>query len=378
MWSRLVARTSRVCPDAFVLSLLGVVLVATLAPCRGTSAAVCHGLGIVAIASLFFLQGARLSPAAILDGIICWRLHATVATATFVLFPLTGLALSAVFATTLPPLLWTGVLFLSVLPSTVQSSIALTSMANGNVAGAICSATASNVTGIALTPLIFSVLSRVHGGGISLGGVGKVFCELLVPFVAGHSIRPRIGGWVERNRRVLSFTDRGSILLVVYGAFSAGVVQGIWQRLPPTVLLPLTFIVVLLLTIALLGINVASVALGISKQDTIAATFCGSQKSLVSGVPMASALFSAAAIGPVLIPIMIYYPMQLVVCAWLARRYASAPDDDVAVHPHSEDIVDVGYGLPESTSHIPGDSRPCWWQGKGTPDKNSVDKGSRV
>jgi solute carrier family 10 (sodium/bile acid cotransporter), member 7 len=335
MWSRLVARARRVCPDAFVLSVIGVVLAATLAPCRGIGAAICHGLGIAAIASLFFLQGARLSRAAILDGIMCWRLHVTVATTTFVLFPLTGLALSAVFPTTLPPLLWTGVLFLCVLPSTVQSSIALTSMANGNIAGAICSATASNVTGIALTPLIFSVLSRVHGGGFSPGGVGQVFCELLVPFVAGHWLRPRIGSWVDSNRRVLSFTDRGSILLVVYGAFSAAVVHGVWQRLPPTVLLPLTLIVVFILTIALLGINVASVALGIGKQDTIAATFCGSQKSLVSGVPMASALFSAAAIGPVLIPIMIYYPMQLVACAWLARRYAVAPDADLALVPPS-------------------------------------------
>jgi solute carrier family 10 (sodium/bile acid cotransporter), member 7 len=287
---------------------------------------VCHGLGVVAIASLFFLQGARLSRAAILNGITCWRLHVTIAATTFVLFPLTGLVLSAAFPTTLPPQLWTGVLFLCALPSTVQSSIALTSMAKGNVAGAICSATASNVAGIALTPLIFGVVSRVHGGSISPGGAGQVFCELLVPFVAGHWLRPRIGGWVESNRLVLSLTDRGSILLVVYAAFSAAVVHGIWHRLPPTVLLLLMLIVAFILAIILLGIKVASVALGFGKQDNVAATFCGSQKSLVSGVPMASALFSAAAMGPVLIPIMIYYPMQLLVCAWLARRYAVAPD----------------------------------------------------
>ncbi len=341
MWLRLVARASRVRPDPFVLSLLGVVLAATLAPCRGTSAAVCHGLGIAAIASLFFLQGARLSRAAILDGITCWRLHATIATTTFVLFPLLGLALNAAFPTTLPPLLWTGVLFLCALPSTVQSSIALTSMAQGNVAGAICSATASNVAGIALTPLIFGVLSRVHGGGVSLDGVAQVFCELLVPFVAGHWLRPWIGGWVQSNRRVLSFTDRGSILLVVYAAFSAAVVHGIWHRLPPSVLLLLMLIVAFILVIVLLGIKVAGVALGFGKQDDIAATFCGSQKSLVSGVPMASALFSAAAMGPVLIPIMIYYPMQLVVCAWLARRYGVAPDAALAVRSHPEYTADA-------------------------------------
>jgi len=342
MWFRQNAPASRARPDAFVLALLGVLLAATFAPCRGASAAVCHALGIAAIATLFFLQGARLSRAAILNGITCWRLHAAVATTTFVLFPLTGLALSAAFPTMLPPLLWTGILFLCALPSTVQASIALTSMANGNVAGAICSATASNVAGVVLTPLIFGALSRVHGGGVSLDGAGQVFCQLLVPFIAGHCLRPWIGGWVESHRRVLSVTDRGSILLVVYGAFSAAVVHGVWHQLPPTVLLLLTIIVAFILVVGLVGINLASVTLGFGRQDTIAAMFCASQKSLVSGVPMASALFTAAAIGPVLIPIMIYHPMQMMVCAWLARRYAMAPDATLAVRPTRESLAASG------------------------------------
>jgi solute carrier family 10 (sodium/bile acid cotransporter), member 7 len=342
MWSSLAARASRVRPDAFVLSLMGVVLAATLAPCSGTSAVVFRALGIIAIAMLFFLQGARLSRAAILDGITCWRLHVTIATTTFVLFPLTGLALSVTFPTTFPPLLWTGVLFLCALPSTVQSSIALTSMAKGNVAGAICSATASNVAGIVLTPLIFGILSRVHGGRVSLDGMAQVVCEMLVPFVVGHWLRPRVGVWVESNRRVLSFTDRGSILLVVYAAFSAAVVHGIWHQLPPTVLLRLILIVAFILAIVLLSIKIGGGALGFGKQDEIAAVFCGSQKSLVNGVPMASALFSAAAIGPLLIPIMIYYPMQIVVCAWLARRYAAVPDGINGTYARRQSAMQVG------------------------------------
>ena len=342
MWSWLAARASRVRPDAFVLSLVGVILAATMTPCSGTSAVVLHALGIIAIAMLFFLQGARLSRAAILDGITCWRLHVTIGTTTFLLFPLIGLALSATFPTALPPLLWTGVLFLCALPSTVQSSIALTSMATGNVAGAICSATASNVASIALTPVIFGILSRVHGGRASLDGVAQVFCELLVPFIVGHWLRPRIGGWVDSNRRVLSFTDRGSILLVVYVAFSAAVVHGIWHQLPSTVLLMLMVIVAFILAIVLLGIKIAAGALGFGKQDEVAAVFCGSQKSLVNGVPMASALFSAAAIGPILIPIIIYYPMQIVVCACLARRYAVAPDGITGTYARQQPSMHAG------------------------------------
>jgi len=326
MWLRFAANVGRVRPDPFVLSLLGVVLSATFVPCRGASADVFHVLGIAAIASLFFLQGARLSRDAILNGITHWRLHATISATTFVLFPLVGLGLSTVFPTMLPPLLWTGVLFVCALPSTVQSSIALTSIAQGNVAGAICSATASNVVGIALTPLIFGILSRVRGGGMSWDGVGQVFSELLVPFIAGHLLRPWIGGWVENNRRVLSVTDRGSILLVVYAAFSAAVEHGVWHQLPPIVLLLLALIVAFVLATILLTIKFVSSAVGFGLQDQITAMFCGSQKSLVSGVPIASALFSGAAVGPILVPIMICYPVQIVVCAWLARRYAATSE----------------------------------------------------
>jgi sodium/bile acid cotransporter 7 len=150
-----------------------------------------------------------------------------------------------------------------------------------------------------------------------------VFAELLVPFIVGHLLRPWIAGWAENNRRVLSFTDRGSILLVVYTAFSAAVLHGVWRQLPPAMLLLLGLVVAMVLATTLLTIKLASNAIGFGPQDEIAAMFCGSQKSLVSGVPIASALFSSAAVGPILIPIMIYYPVQIVVCAWLARRYAA-------------------------------------------------------
>jgi solute carrier family 10 (sodium/bile acid cotransporter), member 7 len=349
MWLRFAANAGRVRPDPFVLSLLGVILSATCVPCRGTSADVFHVLGIAAITSLFLLQGARLSRDAVLNGITHWRLHATIATTTFVLFPLVGLALSTVLPTMLPPLLWTGVLFVCALPSTVQSSIALTSIAQGNVAGAVCSATASNVVGIALTPLIFGILSRVRGGGVSLDGVGQVFSELLVPFIAGHLFRPWIGGWVENNRRVLSLTDRGSILLVVYAAFSAAVEHGVWHQLPPIVLLLLALIVAFVLATILLTIKFASGAMEFAPQDEIAAMFCGSQKSLVSGVPIASALFSGAAVGPILIPIMIYYPVQIVVCAWLARRYAATSDTVTGLAVRHAEAASLGNAPPKSS-----------------------------
>jgi sodium/bile acid cotransporter 7 len=315
-------RVGRLPVDGFVLALIGVVLTATFLPCRGTSAVAFHAAGTLAISALFFLQGARLSRDAILHGMTHWRLHSAIAATTFILFPLLGLSLLAAFPHLLPRPLWLGVLFVCALPSTVQSSIALTSIARGNVPGAVCSATASNIAGIAIAPLLFGAMSNLHGSGIDFRGVSQVALQLLLPFAVGHLLRPWIGGWAEHNRPLLSITDRSSILLVVYSAFSGAVVRGIWQQVPPMTLGVLALLLFLLLALVLLATLLASRALGLERGDEAALVFCGSQKSLVSGVPIASALVSGAAIGPMLLPIMLYHPMQLVVCAWIARRYA--------------------------------------------------------
>ena len=316
-------RIAHVPIDGFILALAGVVLAATLLPCRGVSVHAVHIAGMVAIAALFFLQGARLSRDAILNGMTHWRLHAASGAATFILFPLLGLGLIAVFPTLLPGPLFLGVLFVCALPSTVQSSIALTSIARGNIPAAVCSATVSNITGIVVTPLMFSAMSNLHSGGIELMGIWKVAAQLLLPFLAGHLLRPWIGAWTERNRGVLAITDRGSILLVVYGAFSEAVVRGIWQQIPPALLILLLLVMAVLLGLALLYIRLTSGILGFDRDDEAAFVFVGSQKSLVSGIPIANALIPGPAIGPILVPMMLYHPMQLLVCAWIARRYAA-------------------------------------------------------
>jgi sodium/bile acid cotransporter 7 len=249
---------------------------------------------------------------------------------TFAVFPAIGLLISALFPALLPPMLWMGVLFACALPSTVQSSIALTSIAEGNVAAAVCSATMSNLVGIVLSPLLFGMMSTRHGGGIDTHGIWQIILQLLTPFVSGHLLRPWIGAWAARNRSILAVTDRSSILLVVYTAFSAAVVHGIWHRVPATTLLTLGFVMALLLASGLLVAVMGGRAVALRKADEVAVVFCGSQKSLVVGVPMASALLGGAAAGTLLLPIMIYYPMQLVVGAWLSRRYAAAS----TVTPH--------------------------------------------
>jgi sodium/bile acid cotransporter 7 len=241
---------------------------------------------------------------------------------------LLGLALWAAAPHALPWSLWLGVLFVCVLPSTVQSSIALTSIAGGNVAAAVCSATGSNLAGQCLTPVLFGLVSSVNESAVSVAGILQVLLQLLVPFIAGHLLRPWIAQWAERNRSILAVTDRGSILLIVYAAFSASVVQGLWQQLQPATLVALTLAAATLLAVALLTMITASRALGFDRADESAVIFCGSQKSIVIGIPMANALVAGPALGLFVLPIMIYHAMQLLVCAWLAKRYARPRDRD--------------------------------------------------
>jgi sodium/bile acid cotransporter 7 len=312
--------------DPYIAAIVGMVGLATLAPVHGAGAAAAGHATQAAIALLFFLHGAKLQPRAALAGARHWRLHVVVLLSTFVLFPLLGLSARAVAPQLLPPALWSGLLLLCVLPSTVQSSIAFTSIARGNVPAALCAATASNLLGMALTPLLAGLLLHTHGG-FSAKAVGDIAMQLLVPFLAGQLARPWIGDWAARNRRVLGFVDRGSILLVVYVAFSEGVTQGIWHQVDAASLGSLLAIDAALLAAVLALTTLMSRLLGFSRADEIAVVFCGSKKSLASGLPMATVLLAGQSAGLVVLPLMLFHQIQLMACAAMARRYAGLGSD---------------------------------------------------
>ncbi len=309
--------------DPFTLALMATVTVATVLPVAGTAADGLTVVTMLAVGFMFFLYGARLSRAAVVGGLTQWRLHLTVLVSTFLVFPVLGLGFQLLVPGLLSPELYAGMLYLCALPSTVQSSIAFTSIARGNVAAAICSASASNLIGIVLTPVLVGLLMSAHGAGPSLGQVGRIMLQLLLPFAAGQLARPWIADWATRNRKVLGITDRGSILLVVYGAFSEAVVGGIWHRTAPGTLAAMVLCCLVLLAAVLAITTGLSRLLGFSREDEIATVFCGSKKSLASGVPMANVLFAGPAVGLIVLPLMLFHQIQLMACAALARRYAA-------------------------------------------------------
>ncbi|GGX71980.1 bile acid:sodium symporter family protein [Streptomyces minutiscleroticus] len=331
--------------DPYILLLLGTVGLAALLPARGTAADVTSGVSTAAIAFLFFLYGARLSTREALDGLRHWRLHITVLACTFVVFPLLGLAARGLEPVFLTHPLYTGLLFLTLVPSTIQSSIAFTSIARGNVPAAICAGSFSSLVGIVVTPLLAAALLGDSGGGFSADSLVEIVLQLLVPFAAGQVLRRWIGGFMARHKKVLGLVDRGSILLVVYTAFSEGMVQGVWHQVSPVRLAGLLAVEAVLLAVMLALTWYGAKALGFGREDRVAIQFAGSKKSLASGLPMASVLFGAHASLAVL-PLMLFHQMQLMVCAVIAKRRSRDPEPDRAAGaPDDDPRVGAGSGV---------------------------------
>jgi len=316
--------------DPYLIALMATVAVAAVFPAHGTGAEIASDAVSIAVALLFFLYGARLSPQAVWEGLLHWRLQSLVFASTYVLFPILGLGLARVFAGVLPSELIAGLIFVCILPSTVQSSIAFTSIARGNVAAALCSASVSNLFGMVLTPLLVVLLLDSKGGGFSTRAVESIALQLLLPFLVGQLLRRWIGPFLQRHKAPISLVDRGSILLVVYAAFSEGMVAGIWSQVTLADLGLVVALDVALLAVVLVITTVASRRLGFSKEDEIAIVFCGSKKSMASGIPMANILFPGQALGLIVLPLMLFHQAQLFACAVLAQRYARRPIQEKA------------------------------------------------
>jgi sodium/bile acid cotransporter 7 len=316
----------RVPVDWFVLLLLATVGLAALLPARGAAGDVVSVATKVAIALLFLLYGARLSPTQAFQGARHWRLHLMVLSVTFVAFPLLGLAARGLEPRVLTSELYAGVLFLCLVPSTVQSSIAFTSIARGNVPAAIVSATLSNMLGVVLTPLLVVTLMSTTGGvRFDASAVVDVVLQLMAPFAVGQVLRPWLADWVHRHTVLTKVVDRGSILLVVYAAFSVGVTEHIFSTVTPWRLVGVAVVCAALLAVVLTVTAVMGRVARLDRGDAVVLVFCGSKKSLASGLPMALVLFGSASVGLIMLPLMLFHMIQLIVCAVIAGWLSRAP-----------------------------------------------------
>jgi len=310
--------------DVYILMLLGTVVLATILPAQGAAASVLSVVTYFAVALLFFLYGVKLNTGAIVAGFTNWKLQLLVLGSTFVAFPFIAFGFAQLLSPWLQPEICFGILYLGLLPSTVQSSIAFTSIAGGNVPAAVCAASVSNLLGVFVTPLLVGLLLHAGNGGFDLSAVLDIGIQILLPFLLGQIARRWLGGFVQRHARIIQVIDRGSILLIVYSAFSAGVVAGIWQQVDGVALS-----ILIVASLAMLGVVMGVTTLlgwaaGLPEEDRLALLFCGSKKSIATGLPMANILFAGQAVSMIVLPAMIFHQIQLVVCAIIAQRRRQA------------------------------------------------------
>ena len=323
---------SRITVDRFLLAIITAAALASIFPATGGWVTVLQWATTIAIGLLFFLYGVRLSPGETLAGLKHWRLHATILSFTYVLFPVLGLVAVALTGPVLAPGLQSGLLYLTLVPSTVQSSIAFTSIARGNVAGAVVSASASNILGVFLTPLLcWLLLSSTGRVTFTTSTIVEIVLQLFVPFVLGQLSRRWTEGFVTAHPR-LKLVDRGSIVLVVYSAFSAGMREGMWSETSWTDLAIVLAVCVVLLALMLWLTWWTARHLGFNRADAIAIQFCGTKKSLASGLPMAGVLFVGQPLGLLIVPLVLFHQAQLMACSALAGRYARSAEAQVGDH----------------------------------------------
>ncbi|SEE88829.1 bile acid:sodium symporter family protein [Ruania alba] len=308
--------------DPFVLLILGALVLGLVLPISEPVLDGVGRVGDVAIFLLFLVYGMRLRTTEVLGSLRNWRLQGGILAATYLIFPALGLLISWAVAPIVGAALAAGVLYLSLLPSTVQASVAFVSVARGNVAGAISAATISNVVGMVATPLLVLWLMG-SSGATGMGGIRSVLLQLLLPFVIGQVLQPWVGDWVRSHKPLTTVLDRGTVILLVFAAVASATADGVWQEVSAVMLVALLGVSGLLLTVLLLITWWGGKGLGLDVADRIALLMCGSKKSLATGLPMALVLFPAAAAATIAVPVIIFHQLQLVVCAAIARRLAA-------------------------------------------------------
>lgn len=312
--------------DGFLLALVLVVVAAILFPGLGASGGPLHmdwiaGYGIAVV---FFLYGLTLAPEKLHQGAKNWPVHVTVQLATFVLFPLVTLILLALFGRGLPAPVATGFFYVAALPSTVSSSVAMTSLARGNVPIAIFNATLSSLLGVFITPFLMAWYASTSGTAMPLLPVMmKVVLLVLLPIGVGQLARHWLSAWATKNNKWIKLADRAIILAIVFNAFSNSMIEGIWTGHDASLIVEMVVGVIALFFIVYGLLKIPCRVLGLDREESIACLFCGSKKSLATGVPLAKLMFGATPqIGLIIAPIMLYHFFQLLIVSVIANRYA--------------------------------------------------------
>lgn len=315
--------------NGFLLALFGAVIIAFIFPQGGAKGGLINPdyVNNGGIALILFLQGLSLAFEKIKSGAGNWRLHLVIQSFTFLIFPLVGLLMDWIVPgiwKSEPQAIRDGFLFLCVLPSTISTSVVLTAVARGNTPGALFNAAFSNIIGVIVTPFLVHLMMKSSGQGSS--GFGplllKIMLLTLLPFGIGMLLRPSVKEWADRSKVWFNRISNGVIVFIVYSAFCDSVKEDIWRRHGISVTL-LTMLVVVSLFIGISYLVYwTCLWMKLNREDRIAAYFCSVKKTLAMGIPLAVLIFGhKAELSLILLPSMLYHPLQLLVNGVLASRW---------------------------------------------------------
>jgi sodium/bile acid cotransporter 7 len=314
---------------AFTLWLFLAVVLAVFLPEPGSKGGMLHPelttkLGVWVI---FFLQGLSLPTSELAAGYKPKRLHVFVLAWNFLLFPLVSGLLLLPLSLMLGPELRLGFWLLAILPTTVISATTFTALAGGQTSNAIFSTVFSNVLSVLVVPAVAVIyLSTETATPIPILPLFSNLALLIVlPLVIGQMLRKLAWEQAAHATKKAKHVSHVIIVFIVYAAFAQSVSSGFLEVLSLQSLLGvLISTVAVLLTVSTL-VWFSSAALQLTRSQRIAAFFCASQKSLATGLPLASSILLAAPglVDPamVLIPLLCYHPLQLVLAGWLAGQF---------------------------------------------------------
>ncbi len=318
--------------DWFLLALIGMIGLAYLFPTPGKYEGAIS-LGTVTtygVSLIFFFYGLKLSPEKLRAGLMNWRLHVTIHTTTFILFPILLYSTRFFFPDADNNMIWLGIFFVATLPSTVSSSVVMVSIAGGNIPAAIFNASISSLIGVFITPLWMGLVLTTTNGNYELGDIIlKLTLQVVVPVTLGIILHKRLGGFAEKYRMKLRYFDQIIILLIIYTSFCHSFADNLFAGFSATDLFLLAAGMLGLFFTVYIIVGLVSKVLGFIREDRITAQFCGSKKSLVHGTVMSKVLFPDGNItGIILLPLMMYHALQLLVCSVMAQRLALKTTDD--------------------------------------------------
>ncbi|MDR2037556.1 MAG: bile acid:sodium symporter [Bacteroidales bacterium] len=322
--------------DAFLLLLILAVFLAYLKPEIGSGKGV-FSLSAIAnygISFIFFFYGLKLNREKLHAGLSNWKLHILIHVTTFILFPVLIWFIRPLF-TGEETILWLGIFYLAVLPSTVSSSVVMVSIANGNIPAAIFNASISSLAGVFITPLWMSlVLSGTNGYDFShlWGIISKLILQILLPVALGMILNRKWGYFTEKHRKGLQRFDQAIILLIVYTSFCTSFADHVFEDFSASGILWCALGMVLLFFVVYFIVTLIARILKLNREDTITAQFCGSKKSLVHGTAMSKVIFTGySSVGIILLPIMLYHALQLMIVSAIAYRKSK---NEQSTHPH--------------------------------------------